>query len=258
MATLKNSTAQNTQEQLTLFAGGSHANRLVLPGSKEAQMTTDTSGRKCLELYGRSGQGGLLQKTFLAYLIGMPGWLSTRCYLTWKMKAIRRYRRLYFQLVPSMPRTEETEFSLLPTPVVPTAPYQYSNGDKTKPVTLTLVGKMKAGLLPTPTANPGNRRLNENGQSLDKNGNRYGVTLNQMAKSGLLPTPAARDIKGTNGSDHLKNGNGRKHLDQLPNALKFNHLIDGHLNHRFVMEMMGFPSTWTDLKMKIKWEDLNL
>lgn len=31
------------------------------------------------------------------------------------------------------------------------------------------------------------------------------------------PTPAARDYKGANGADHLENGTGRLHLDQLPN-----------------------------------------
>lgn len=31
------------------------------------------------------------------------------------------------------------------------------------------------------------------------------------------PTPAARDYKGANGPEHLENGTGRKHLDQLPN-----------------------------------------
>lgn len=31
------------------------------------------------------------------------------------------------------------------------------------------------------------------------------------------PTPATRDYKGANGPDHLENGTGRLHLDQLPN-----------------------------------------
>lgn len=31
------------------------------------------------------------------------------------------------------------------------------------------------------------------------------------------PTPASRDWKGENGADHLTNGTGRLHLDQLPN-----------------------------------------
>lgn len=33
------------------------------------------------------------------------------------------------------------------------------------------------------------------------------------------PTPAARDWKGENGADHLQNGTGRLHMDQLPNAV---------------------------------------
>jgi hypothetical protein len=35
------------------------------------------------------------------------------------------------------------------------------------------------------------------------------------------PTPAARDHKGENSPDHLSNGTGRLHLDQLPNAVAF-------------------------------------
>jgi len=33
------------------------------------------------------------------------------------------------------------------------------------------------------------------------------------------PTPAARDHKSENSADHLKNGTGRLHMDQLPNAV---------------------------------------
>jgi len=35
------------------------------------------------------------------------------------------------------------------------------------------------------------------------------------------PTPASRDQKGENSADHLQNGTGRLHLDQLPNFVKF-------------------------------------
>jgi hypothetical protein len=35
------------------------------------------------------------------------------------------------------------------------------------------------------------------------------------------PTPASRDYKGENGPDHLMNGTGRLHLNQLPNAVAF-------------------------------------
>ena len=40
--------------------------------------------------------------------------------------------------------------------------------------------------------------------------------LPQMVDA-LWPTPAMRDHKGENSADHLENGTGRKHLDQLPN-----------------------------------------
>ena len=42
-------------EQLTLFQGDSLASRSVLPGSEEARKMTVTSGRRCLELYKKSG-----------------------------------------------------------------------------------------------------------------------------------------------------------------------------------------------------------
>lgn len=36
----------------------------------------------------------------------------------------------------------------------------------------------------------------------------------------MWPTPATRDYKGANSADHLANGTGRKHLDQLPNFVE--------------------------------------
>lgn len=36
----------------------------------------------------------------------------------------------------------------------------------------------------------------------------------------LWPTPATRDHKGANSPDHLENGTGKKHLDQLPNFVE--------------------------------------
>lgn len=41
------------------------------------------------------------------------------------------------------------------------------------------------------------------------------------AQAAKWPTPASRDHKGENSADHLKNGTGRLHLDQLPNAVAF-------------------------------------
>lgn len=41
------------------------------------------------------------------------------------------------------------------------------------------------------------------------------------AQAAQWPTPAARDHKGENSPDHLANGTGRLHMDQLPNAVAF-------------------------------------
>src|SRR6185295_15383295 len=74
-----------------------------------------TSGRRCLEQFGRFPRTGLWARTFAALLIGMEGWYSTRCRLTLKLKATK-CSRFYFQLAVSTPRTEETGSGLLPTP----------------------------------------------------------------------------------------------------------------------------------------------
>jgi hypothetical protein len=46
-----------------------------------------------------------------------------------------------------------------------------------------------------------------------------GTSLAQQVKS-AWPTPAARDWKGSNGPEHLQNGSGRLHMDQLPNFVE--------------------------------------
>lgn len=55
----------------------------------------------------------------------------------------------------------------------------------------------------------------------------YALTETEINPRGRLeyvvamwPTPATRDYKGANSSDHLENGTGRKHLDQLPNFVE--------------------------------------
>src|SRR5690554_2472669 len=151
-------TEQNTEEQLTLFAGYSLVNRTPLPGSEKAQMMTVTSGRKCLELFEKFDRPGLLAKTFPALLIGQKGWYSKKCNLIWKFKATK-YNRLYFQLQVSVPRTEGIECGLLPTPTV----------------MAEAEGKMKS--------------------TQQKEGSRHSVGLGSAMVMGLLPTPQARDEK---------------------------------------------------------------
>src|SRR5690606_888480 len=99
------------EEQLSLFTGDTLASLLVLPGTEKAQMMTAISGRKLLAYYKRSDQIGLLVKTLLDTSL----WVSTKCFLNWKTSATPRNRLLY-QLQLSEQCTDETGFSLLPTP----------------------------------------------------------------------------------------------------------------------------------------------
>lgn len=188
METLKHSTGNNSGEQLTLLQEDSLVSHSAHQESGKVQRMTVTSGQKCLESFERLSRSTSWGRMFMASLIGQKGWYSNRCKLIWRLKATRSHR-LYFQLVPSMLPIEEigfgllptprkvefiehpekvaarlgdrtgnamnnissmAAFGLLPTPTANTAPYQYSNGDKSRPVTPTLVGLMNAGLLPTP------------------------------------------------------------------------------------------------------------
>ena len=99
-------------EQLTLFQEDSLANLSALPGNEMARMMTVTSGLRCSELYEKSSLLGSLVRMCLESSI----WHSTKCFLTWKVKAMK-HKRLLFRLVASMPRTEGTESLLWPTPV---------------------------------------------------------------------------------------------------------------------------------------------
>ena len=98
-------------------------------------------------------------------------------------------------------------------------------------------------------------------KALGINGNGIGTPLTIAAT--MWPTPAARDFKGENGPEHLLNGSGRLHLDQLPNFVAFLFLPqapptkDGptssepaqrsrpRLNPAFVCWLMGWPWWWT-------------
>ena len=96
---------------MTLFPADSLVSHSLSPGSEEARRTTVTSGRKCSESYVNSSPLGSLVRMCLASSI----WHSTRCFLTWKLKATKSNVSL-FQLAVSMPRTKDSESVLWPTP----------------------------------------------------------------------------------------------------------------------------------------------
>ena len=289
MKTLQKQISLFTEDELTSFPEGSHANRFQSQESSSEQKTNAIYGRKCLEEFGKFSRAGLWAKTFAGLLIGMEGWYSSRCRLIWKLKGTK-FNRLYFQLVPSTPRTEGTGSGLLPTPtVMDTNKGDLEKIDKRRAKALAkgingngfgmTIGElanrrmlptpqtqglkvcnnrktefMDLRLLPTPTASI----AGQNGQTPSVRNGTHGINLSgaihNYAKAGMLPTPTSTsDVKGgcTRKDPSRQN-------DTLAHAI---HGMEGtpgktsQLNPRFVMEMMGFPPSWCDNAFeKIAWD----
>ena len=100
-----------TYEQLTLSVAGSRASLIPSPGSNEARRMTVTSGRKCAVLLTNSSPLG----SFVRMCLESSSLSSMACYLTWKPWATTRFR-LGFRLVPWTRRSQESGYSLWPSP----------------------------------------------------------------------------------------------------------------------------------------------
>ena len=196
----------STEEQLSLFAGDSLVSHSVSPGSNSAQKMTEHSGRKCCESYAKWLPDGSLARMFLE----SSRWNSTMCYLTWKAKATPA-GRLYFQLVPSAPITEETEYGLWRTPAA------------------TSGGTPKALL---------------EGQTTRASGHKIQVRLQDQVK--MYPTPTAHNSKeGAYPSEYNRN---TPTLTSVATQEDNKPPQSGSLNPTWVEWLMGFPIGHTDLK----------
>ena len=104
-----------TQENATSSQAATPASPFPPLGSAKAQKMTATSGRLCLKLLSKKDPLG----SFAKMLLVTSQWGSTRCYLTWRVKATPQ-GRLLFQLAPSMLRTDVPAFlsspAMWPTP----------------------------------------------------------------------------------------------------------------------------------------------
>jgi hypothetical protein len=136
-----------TEDTSTSSAVDSHAKPFQQQAQEKAQKIPDTFGRKCSVLYERFAPDGSWERTFLDLLIGTGDWFSTRCALTWKMKASKS-SRLFCQLQVSTRHIKETEFFLLPTQRVKGHGNSHQRIAQGRMDDLTTLAKM--GLLPTP------------------------------------------------------------------------------------------------------------
>jgi hypothetical protein len=172
-----------TEEQLTSSQEDSHVSPTQWQESDLAKKMNATYGQRCLEQFEKFNRHGSWAKMFSGLLIGMEGWYSTRCKLTWKLKGTK-FNRMYFQLVPSTLPTEGTEFGLLPTPnlvQIAETPEKYQERQKKR---------TEDGLNQAPHPN-----------------NKYNCLLSQVLYSGLLKTPTKMDGEVTSGKKNPISGN---------------------------------------------------
>ena len=247
----------NNGGQLTLFPADSLASLSVLPGSDAARRMTVISGQKCFALYPRSGQLGFLLKMFLASSDLWSPWYS----LTWKAKGMKRFRRLFFQLMPLVPRICDNESGLLPTPQATEGGYQRS---KSARVRIRPGLAMTAKLLPTPRAiygeHPGMKdphhltgaaqiwptpRVTANGGHGRHRGNNRARLEDEVHNpTRMLPTPTARDFRTGDKPESRRARNVTQyHTPQLNDVVA----PGGQLNPTWVEWLMGCPIGWTDL-----------
>lgn len=228
-------------------------------GNGKVQPITVTSGRKCCEQFGKFVPDGSWAKTFSELLVGAEDWFSSRCTLTWKLKGTK-YRRLYFQLVASAPRTSDTEHGLLPMLLkTPSAMDARSENLSKKEQKFGNSGTLaqevqtgfiyKRGLLPTlRTTDVGRGAVKdvkfENGTYYreNKKGVRFGVNITDVIATGLLSTPIASDYRRST----LPPSQLNRHSEIIKEVMeKFPTGQNSRLNPLFVEEMMGFPEFWT-------------
>lgn len=255
METSKKQTSLFGEVKSTSLQGDSHANHIQPQASDLASKTSVTCSPKCLEQFERLNHVGSWAKTFVGLLVGMEGWYSKRCNLSWRLKGTQ-YNRSYFQLLASTPRTKETEYGLLLTPttreeVVNLETFQkrmekYPNGTK-MPNLATQIHSM----LPTPVASDVEggisdpRQIKNKGtrwvRVSDNTGTEFGAKLRDVAQ--MLPTPTARC--------HNTGTKVERPKGQPSRRSELNHLVaqeagkNSQLNPLFVEEMMGFPDHWT-------------
>jgi len=241
----KPSTQLRFEDVYQSFRVASPASLFQQQESGPGHPTIDISGRRCLESFERLAPPMSWRRTFAASLVGMKGWFSTRCALTWKVKATKSSRS-YFQLQASTHRTAETASGLLLTPTTREEPVdlekfkarmeKYPNGT-TMPNLATQVQQM----LPTPNTMD---HIARDGMRPSRAAtNRKTGYLSEMAQ--MLPTPMARDSHtGYQGTKRKEQGR-QENLETI-----VRNTVEGgktsQLSPLFVEEMMGFPKGWTE------------
>ena len=244
-----------TEDESTLLPEGSHASRTAPQAKDWGKMTSDISGPICLDAFGRFSRNGSWARMFSALLIGMEGWSSMKCRLTWKLKASKS-NRMFFQLQASTLPTEEIESGLLltPTSVMTDEPPEKMreraerNGYKNGTQYGSLLSQVKySGMLPTPIAGEHKHgKTDKYWQNRIEKGRQEDLSM--QAYKGMLPTPTTSCAKGGTKAPRKYGKTRESELNHWATINRDESQATGktsQLNPQFVEEMMGFPENWT-------------
>lgn len=205
METSENYGRQLTLDELIYSQEDSPANPTHLQESEMERKTNATCGPRCCALFENAPRATSWARTFAALLVGMEGWSSRRCALTWRLVGTP-FNRSYFQLAVSVLLTEEIGCGLLLTP---TTREEVMDTDKFK-------------------------------KRMEKYDN--GTTVPNLATQvvGMLPIPTAQAERANASVDR-----GKGNLsDEVATQFKIGGKTS-QLSPLFVEEMMGFPKNWT-------------
>jgi hypothetical protein len=215
----------------------------------QAQKITAISGQNCLELYHLSNRHGASLRMCVDYLVSRKGWYSRIVCLTWK-PLVTSTKRLLFQLVPSTPNTDETEFGLFATPTTQEVDSDCKLNESGRRMTkdwqsshsLNLARQVK--MWTTPTAH----NAKEGGYPAEYE--RKSPTLAAEANAGMpakmWPTPQASDDRDRG---NLSSGAITRRREKGKQIMLSQSVSQesGALNPDWVENLMGYPVGWTNL-----------
>lgn len=201
MATSKRSRQKKQGGVPTFSQVDSPASLFPRQGEDEVRKTTATSGRTCYDLYAKHILPSSWARMLAASLLGATVWYSSKCALTWRMRATKSGRSL-FQLQVSAHPIEGNGFGLLLTPRAQEteenpAVFVKRNGDRNHGTYGSVGAQIKYGMLPTPVANDDNKTPEAHMamKARMKGGPRYKATSLQVVVK-MLRTPSASDAEG--------------------------------------------------------------
>ena len=241
-----------------------HASHSRLQEKEKAEMTTDTSGMKLLELLPKQNRNGLLEKMLKVLLTSPKVRSCDRYKKIWKPR-ISKSNVLLFQLLASVHGIKEKEFGLLPTPVVSDHLHNQSETienwkkrakeKKKQGINLHFALRHHVQMYPTPSASNAMDvamptkyvKRNKTGWTVTRKGTgtTFGAKLNDVVHK-LYPTPTARDYKDTNYNPITC----KRKINQqsIPTVVLKDNRHGGKLNPNFVEMLMAYPTNWTKIE----------